>query len=305
MKGAISAVLSALQDYSIGKALNSPRVLIKSDRGTYRVMAASVESIQAVGAKQGYWVSEFSGDRESIMSSELITLYDSEKGNISALFNSHYINQVRTGAISAVSIDYMSNKNSKIVGLLGSGLHAKAQIEALLQVRKVDLIKVFSRNESRRKEFSILMNEEVDANIIPVGSSREAVSDSDIVLDATTAKEPIIKGEHLKDGCHISSISGSINGTRQLDTNAYEKINKFVVDSKEQAALDKTGDIFWPVENGLLQLDDVCEISEVISRKTRARISTADITYFKSCGMALFDIAVAKWILDRISLHSD
>lgn len=301
IEGAISAVKCGLFDYDHGKAKNSPRILINSDNGTYRFMAASVEPMGVVGAKQGYWVSEFSGNKDSIMSSELITLYDSKKGNIVALFNSHYINQVRTGAISAISIGYMSNKKSKVAALLGTGLHARTQIKAMLLVRKFELIKVFSRNERKREEFCSQMNEEVDAEITPVNSSREAIIDSDVIVDATTAREPIIDGKYLKEGCHISSISGGVNGARQLDPYTYQRIKTFSVDSKEQAQLDQTGDVMWPIDQGILQLSDVREISEIVSGNVEARRSEADITYFKSCGMALFDIAVAKWILDEIS----
>ncbi|MDG6905964.1 MAG: ornithine cyclodeaminase family protein [Nitrososphaerota archaeon] len=294
----IQALESALIEYSRGTAKNILRELVESAKGTFRTMSALIEGEGVVGTKQGFLASEFQGSKADSMSSEITSLYDIHTGKLLALINSHYMNQLRTAAVGAISIKHLSNSSSANVGLLGSGLHAKSQLKACLAVRNIELVKVYSRSKENRESFCEKIEQDVQrtVKVQPVSTADEALSESDIVIEATTARSPVVLGKSLKEGAHVTSISGGRGRTRQIDDTTIKRASLFAVDSKDQMLKDLSGDLVEPIENGILTWDSIVEISDIISKKRAGRRSEKDITVFKTAGMALFDIAAAKCI---------
>ena len=301
IQDAVEAIEQAYVEYSQGKAKNLPRSTIESKEGFFRFMSACIPSMGVVGSKQGFWASEYRGKKESAMSSEIISLYDLHSGSLLALINSHYINQIRTGAAGAISVKHLSNEDASIVGVIGSGLHARTQILGTCAVRDVEKIKIYSRNKEKREEFCKLIGSEIGKELIPADSSEEAIKGSQIILEATTSRSPVVNGKYLSAGCHICSVSSGYLGARQLDDETIRKANLVSVDSRDQVLVDGTGDILEPVVAGITSWKNIVEIADIISRKLPGRLNERDITVFKSCGMALFDIAAGKKMLEVCS----
>ncbi len=298
----IDSIELAMSEYSKGNAKNLLRNKLESKHGTYRVMSALIEKMGVVGTKQGFWVSEFIGERSGPSSSEIISLYEVDSGRLTGLINSHYLNRLRTGAVGAISIKYLSNPSSAHLGLLGSGLHARTQALSCCAVRDIELVKVYSRNMERRDSFCKSMSQELGprTNVLAVSSLEEALRESDVIIEATTATSPVVLGKELNRGVHVTSISGGPNRSRQIDDEAISMADLFVVDSKEQLIADMSGDVVEPIERGLLNPNSIVEIADIVSKKVEGRKSKEDVTLFKTTGMALFDIAAAKCVYDRI-----
>lgn len=189
---AIEVIEDALRDGSGDTAKIIPRFTIRTSNGTYRTMAASVPRMNVVGSKQGFFTSpDLKSDKKSVMSGELTSLYDIQSGALLALINSHYLNEARTGASAAVGTKYLSNPDSKILGMIGSGLQAKTQLIAHCCVRKIEQVKVYSRDKEHRESFCDNVRSLVDVKeIFPVSSPEEACQDSDIVVEATSPQPP-------------------------------------------------------------------------------------------------------------------
>ncbi|MCL4519390.1 MAG: ornithine cyclodeaminase family protein, partial [Thaumarchaeota archaeon] len=300
---AIQVIEDALRDCSGEAAKVIPRFAIRTPNGTYRTMAASVPGMNVVGSKQGFFTSpDPKSDKQSVMSGELTSLYDIKSGALLALVNSHYLNEARTGASAAVGTKYLSNPDSKNLGIIGSGLQAKTQLIAHCCVRKIEKVKVYSRRKERRESFCESVRSLVNVNeIVPVSSPEEACQDSDIVVEATSSTTPVFDGKSLKQGTHVTAIGTGIRGARTLDDVSVHRASVFALGSKEQALIDGLGDVFHPIMSGFLEWSKVVEIGDVVCGKVPGRQSSKDITLFKSNGSALYDVAVGKLVYDSLT----
>lgn len=266
-------------------------------------MSAAILTKNVAGSKQGVWSSDIKSDKKSAMMGELVSLYDLTTGDLLAVINSHYLNEIRTGASGAVGTKYLSNSDSCVIGLLGSSYQARTLLLCTSVVRRIEEVKVYSRSESNREEFCRKMRDELDFRIRPVASSLEAVQGSDIVLEATSSKVPVFDGGVLKNGCHVTAVGSGFNGASTIDEVAVRRSKRMFVLSKEQAQLEKLGDVLNPLLHGFIGWADVFEISDLIAKKVQGRVTHEDVTVYKANGIALADLAVAKLVYDIVFLR--
>lgn len=302
MPEVIHAIEKALVDYSDGFAESLPRMRISTQTGTYRIMPAMIMRENLVGSKQGFWTSDTRAGRNLVMNGELTSLYDLQSGELLALINSHYLNQFRTAAAAAVGIKYLSKNDSRIVGLLGSGLQARTQIQGICSVRDaIKEIRVYGRSKENRQRFCNEMKGTVSPDIYPVSTAEDAIREADIAIEATSAKEPVFDGKQLKEGCHVVSIGTGQEGARTIDDETIRRASLIAVSSKKQAISEGMTEIMIPIRNGSIGWSKVVEIGDIVSGKTRGRISNTEITVNKVNGIGLFDIAAGKVIYDILS----
>ncbi|MDG7000856.1 MAG: ornithine cyclodeaminase family protein, partial [Nitrososphaerota archaeon] len=300
MSDAILAIESALVDYSNKLATVLPRAMIKAPDGLYRVMSASLPSKGVVGSKQGFRVSEQKGDKSASYASEIVSIYDFHSGELLAIVKSHSIDEFRTAAASAIGAKYLSRRNSSVVGLLGSGLHAGPQIDALATVTKIRKVKVFSRNPTNREKFCMEMSKKLGLDFTPAANSDEAVRNSDIIVEATTSATPVFNGALIAPGTHVTSIGGGYGGMRQLDDETIRRASLVVVGSKQEILAEGSADILQPIITGARRWDEIVEIADVVSHKCVGRKDDSDITVYKSLGMGLYDVALASLVFDKL-----
>ncbi|MCL4519785.1 MAG: ornithine cyclodeaminase family protein [Thaumarchaeota archaeon] len=297
---AIRAIEEVLTDYASGAAVNIPRIAIKGENSTYRIMSGAMLSKNIAGTKQGIWSSDIKSDKKLAMMGELVTLYDMTSGELLALVNSHYLNEIRTGASGAVGTKYLSNKESCRIALLGSSHQARTLLLCTSLVRQIDEVKVYSRTEKNRDEFCKKIRDELPVKVRSVASSSEAVKDSDIILEATSSKTPVFDGSELKSGSHVTAIGTGFNGASTIDEAAVKRSGRMFVLSKEQARSEKLGDVLNPLRHGIIDWDDVFEISDLIVGKVKGRASLDDITLYKANGIALIDLAIAMFVYECV-----
>lgn len=304
MKDAIQADKDAMEFYSKGETNIPLRINIdvpnKSGQSLY--MPGYVEGANALGIKI---VSIYPGNskkgKESVLAS--VILLDDETGEVCSIIDGTYLTRLRTGAVAGLATDILATKDSKIFALFGTGGQAETQLEAILNVRAIEEVRVYSRNKEKRDSFVKAMNERFSgvfqAKIISSRSPAEAVIDADIITVATTSKSPVFDGKLIKKGVLVNGIGSYTPEMQEIDEYILMNANKIYMDTKE-GVLSESGDFITPIKNGnLLESDLTGEIGEVIIGKIESRENDEEIIVFKSVGTAVLDVVIAKQIYDK------
>ncbi|HYL10327.1 MAG TPA: ornithine cyclodeaminase family protein [Candidatus Acidoferrales bacterium] len=226
----------------------------------------------------------------------LVPLYRTETGELAALIEADFMGQMRTGAASGVATKYLARQDARTAGIVGTGWQARAQLEAVATVRKLQSARAYGRNPERRQKFCAEMSAKLGIPVTPAASAEEAVRGADIVATATTASHPVVSGVHLSPGAHVNAIGANFASKRELDDEVIRRARLIVVDSIEQSR-QEAGDLMLPFGGDIARWSAVRELSEIVTGKTSGRTSDTDITLFKSNGIAVWDVAVAERVL--------
>jgi len=267
-----------------GRAINVPRINLRSDHARLALMAAVVPPLGVMGFKAYSWSAE--GLRF------LVHLYDAQSGRLLSVMEADKLGQMRTGAASGVATNYLARPNASVLGIYGSGWQARSQVMAIAAVRPLRLVKAYSPHRERLHAFCREMAEALGLEVRPLDEPREVASGSDIVVTATNSPTPVLRGEWLAEGVHINAIGSGFPDQRELDEAAVRGASLIVVDCKEQAKYE-SGDLLPLINAGSLTWDDLHELADIIVSKIPSRQSEGEITLFKSHGIALWDIATA------------
>jgi alanine dehydrogenase len=288
---ALEAVEQGLRKMALDEAHNIPRARVQTDHAMLHLMGAAAKSLGAMGAKV-YATSRKGGARF------ILPLFDGKTGELLSIMQADYLGQVRTGAASGIATKDMAREDSTEVGLFGSGKQARTQAIAVCKVRRVRQIQVYSPNEERRKQFAAEMSEICQVEVVPVARPEQAGVEKDIVITATTSREPVLMGSWLAQGTHVNAVGSNFLGKAELDPAAVRRFATVVVDSKEQARIE-AGDFQQPLEDGSLHWTEVRELGQVIVGRFPGRKHAEDVTLFKSLGIAIEDVAVAARVYAR------
>ncbi len=290
MERAIERVEESFRAWAKGEALNRPRQRIFLPGVSLHTMAAAWPVENLLGMKI-YTVSR-SGFRF------LVLLYDAASGELLALMEADQLGRIRTGAASGVATKFLARADASRVGLVGSGRQARTQLEAVTIVRKISEAKVYSRDPAKRAKFSSEMSSRLGLPVSAASSAKEAASFGDIVITATNASDPVIRGEWLKPGAHVNAIGANMADRREVDDQALQRAALIAVDSLEQAKIE-AGDLIQgePAIPGGWQ--SVVELKDIVAGNRPGRKSESEITLFKSTGVALWDVAAAGYVYRR------
>jgi len=296
MPEAMEIVESAFCDYALGQATLLPRMseTLPGTAGMFRVLGAYLPRQGMFGSKT---LTGFPGRRLDGEVYFTILLFETATGALKSVVSTNYLTGLRTGAASGVAAKYLALPNAHTLGMVGAGVQAWHQAEALCAVRDVHTAKVFSRDRQKSEKFAARMAQAFSIDAVVVNSAEEAVRESDLVVAATTASEPVIQGAWLMPGAHVSGIGANTRTKRELDASCFA-VAKIVADSREQA-IAESGDLREAVESGAITADAVyAELGEVCAGQKPGRTSEDEITIFKSIGVALQDISVAAYLFD-------
>lgn len=303
MKDAVDAVKESFSIYSQGKSVVPLRVNIdvKKHEGQSLFMPGYVEDLDSIGIKiVSVFPKNVEKGRPSVPAQML--LLDGTTGEVCCIMDGTYLTQLRTGAASGAASDVLAIKDAKVAALFGAGGQAICQLEAILAVRKIKKVKVYSRNARKLAEFVKKANVELKnygALIVSAESPEEAVKDADIITAVTTATKPVFPGGLVKKGAHINGVGSYTRDMQELDEYIVKEADKVFVDSKE-AVLAEAGDFIKPIEKGLIDENKIDgELGEVIFGKINGRENDEEITLFKTVGIAVQDVVTAYKIYKK------
>lgn len=303
MGEAIAAVEKAFTDYYLNKSRVPLRTRIHCDQanGDVLFMPAYMGDLGGVGIKI---VSVFPNNTKKGKPtiSAVIILNNAETGEPLAIMDAAYLTALRTGAASGVATKHLANQQASKLALFGTGGQALKQLEAILEVRSVQEVSVFDLDQNRIREFIKLSKEELhrfNFEIKAANNPHEAVRDADIVVTATTSSKPVFSGDDLKLGVHINGIGAYTPEMQEIDEITVCRATKIVVDSFE-AAFKEAGDLVIPIEKGRISKGDIYSVlGKITCGEIPGREKKEEITFFKSVGIAIQDIAVAKLVYEN------
>jgi ornithine cyclodeaminase/alanine dehydrogenase-like protein (mu-crystallin family) len=280
----MEAVEDGLRKLALDEAQNVPRARSQTDHVMLHTMSAAAKTLGVLGYK-----SYATTKKQSFF---LCSLFDGKSGSLVALLQADYLGQMRTGAASAVATQYMARPDAAEIGVFGSGKQARTQLLGVCRVRKIRRAQVYSPNDEHRRAFAHEMSERCQIDVEPVPRPEMAAQDKDIVITATTSRDPVLNGHWLAEGTHINAIGSNFLVKAEIDSVGVRRCDSIVVDSKDQARLE-AGDFVQPLEEGSIHWADIHELGQVIVGRYTGRAHLQDVTLFKSLGIAIEDLAVA------------
>jgi alanine dehydrogenase len=289
MPSTLEAVEAVLRARAEGRATNRARRRVALPRSGLNFMAAGAPDIGALGLK-AYSVGR-TGARFYTM------LFDPEGGELLSIMQSDKLGQMRTGAASGVATKYLARKDANTLGLYGAGWQAESQLEAIAAVRDLERVIVYSRREESRKLFAEKMSERLGMEIETTHAADEPAA-QDIIVTATSSREPVLLGEWLRPGAHVNAAGSNFLFKSEIDREVVRRASFVCVDSHEELGLE-AGDLVQPLETGLILPEAVYELGQVIAGQVEGRRGPEDITLFASQGLALEDVAAARVVYDR------
>jgi ornithine cyclodeaminase/alanine dehydrogenase len=228
-----------------------------------------------------------------------ILLNDPQTGRLLAIMEGGYLTALRTGAASGVAAKYLARRDSKVVGVIGTGVQARTQIWAMTEVlRNIAKVKAYDVSPGRVEGFAKDISQKLGLDVETVETSKQCVENSDLIVVASTSRVPVLDGNWLTKGAHVNSIGVSGPEGRELDDTTIKKA-KIVVDTKE-GVLAETGDLIVPIKRGVISQENIyAELHEIVGGKKPGRTSDDEVTCWKAVGMAIEDAAVAKLVYDK------
>ena len=284
MQMALDAVEEAFRLQGTKEADNAPRRRCRLAHGLLHVMSASLPTLGLAGLKS---YTSIEG-----RTTFHVLLYSGEDGRLLAVIESNLLGQMRTGAASGIATKYMARANASRVGIFGTGFQARSQLVAVLAVRPVETILAYGRNQARCEQFCREMTETLGIRVMPASSPEQAAKEVDIVITATTSKEPVFKGEWLAAGTHINAVGSNHPRRREIDVETVSRSACVVVDSIEQSMIE-AGDLLSAAEADAFYWEDARELGLVVIGDFPGREDDREITLFKSTGVAFEDVAFA------------
>jgi ornithine cyclodeaminase/alanine dehydrogenase-like protein (mu-crystallin family) len=223
-------------------------------------------------------------------------LIEGETGEILAIIKAPKIMRMRVASVGAVGAKYLSKKNSRIAGVIGTGKVGRAQIEAISKIRNIE--KIYAHSGRRKdKKYAHDIEKRLGIDIKAVEKIEDAVTNADILVTATNSTTPIIKGEYLNEGLHISAFGADCPLKIELDHTVFTKTDKIVIDSEQSL---HTGELRVPIEEGVLSPNDIHgNIGEVVAGVIPGRENSTEITIFKNMGMTLPYVTINALLYEK------
>lgn len=304
MDDLIAAMETALDQFSGGGVRQPLRSVVDIGDGHafYGVMPAYITRPPALGTKL---VSVYHSNAALGLPSHLATivLLDPETGELQAVMDGRYITEARTAAVSAASAKHLARSDARVLAVLGSGVQARSHIEALTRVRPFEEVRVWGRDAGRVRA---LLDElaphfvQGPARLVAAASAHAAADGADVIALVTASREPVLTRASVRDGAHICAVGACRPDQREMDTALVRDACVFV-DSRV-GALAEAGDLVIPIREGAIDASHIAgEIGDVFGGRTPGRRNAAEITIFKSLGMAVEDVAAARLAFERAS----
>jgi len=224
-----------------------------------------------------------------------VLLHDGTTGELLVIANASAITAIRTAAVSAVATRALARPGSTVLLIVGTGVQARSHLESLSHVMNLEEVRVVGRNLERAEKFA---SELADSRFPchPMASVEDALKGSDVIVTATSSREPVLRGAWLEPGMHLNLVGSSVKGSREVDGPAIAAGRLFV--DRRESTENESGDFLSAVAEGAIGLDHiVAELGDVLAGGECGRESEEEITIFKSLGLAIEDLASAEHLL--------
>ena len=225
-----------------------------------------------------------------------VLLFDGETGTPRALLDASAVTEIRTAAVSGVATRLLAREDARELAILGSGVQARSHLEAMAKVRPFARARVWSRTPEHAGAFAA--EAAAPFPVEAVATAEEAVRGADVVVTATSSREPVVRHEWLAPGAHVNAVGSSIPTARELDADTVADAALFA-DTRE-SMVNEGGDYLFAVsERGIGPEHIRAELGELLIGEREGRRAADELTVFKSLGIAVEDLAAAELVYAR------
>ena len=260
-----------------------PRERVVLDDGVFAVMSCVDVELGYAGVKSYAWLADGTAF--------VVVLFSLEHARLEAVIEADRLGQLRTAAASAVAATHLARAGAASLGVIGCGRQAASHVAALrIALPSLAHVVAYCRDERRLAEFC-------RAHDCEAAESHREAAEQDVVVTATTSRDPVVRGEWLRGGALVLAIGANEPSWRELDNVVLERASFVCCDSREQSRRE-AGDLIEPVERGVLDWLEVHELREVVTGEVQGRASDDDIVVFKSNGLAAWDLAAGARVIE-------
>ncbi len=300
MESCIGLMEDAFNALTNSRALQPLRSLmwLPDKTGLLGMMPAYAADLGMMGIKV---ISAFSGNRKFGLPSHqgAILLFESVHGQLLSIVDADEITAIRTAAVSGLATKLLARDTDSTLAILGSGTQARQHVEAMLCVRKIDSIKIWSRDFGNADQLAGEISKKHNMSAVAMQDAKDAVTDADIICTTTASPTPLVLGEWIKKGAHINAVGSCTPNTREFDTAAV--VNSKLYTDRYESIYNEAGDFLIPKKEGAIDDSHVKgELGEVMKGTKKGREAADEITFFKSLGIAIEDIYAAAHVYKTI-----
>lgn len=224
-----------------------------------------------------------------------VMVFDEQHGTPVAIADACAITEIRTACASAAATDLLANADSQILAILGSGAQARTHLAAMLCIRPIKEVHIWSYHNEHAEVFADKMSNQYNIPFYVHPTVESAVKNADIVCSVCRTKAPIIKSEYIAPGTHINAVGTCNPFYREIDSRLAAK-SRFFVDQIE-ACKEESGDFLIPLKEGLIDESHIIgTIGGILCNRAPARQTESEITIFDSLGLAVEDLICADYL---------
>jgi alanine dehydrogenase len=289
MADAVAAMESAFREQGEGQVTQPQRLNTRAGKGWLRLGPAVLEGSGWMGLK-AMNLCPGQGVRY------LVLLYTVADGALRAIMDAQHLTTLRTGGTSAVATRYLARPEPTTVGVLGSGVEARAQLEAMHALGLARAARVWSPTAANRERFARELGDRLGIPITPTADNRAAVDGCGLVVAAVRSPDTVLLGEWLEPGVHVNSVGTARPDQREIDPAVFTRAAVVAVDTRE-GVFGEAGDAI--AARDVIDPEAVSELSDVVTGRAPRRTDPRQITLFKSVGTAVQDVALAALVYER------
>lgn len=295
-KDCIELMKDALTGLESGKYAQPPRLItIMPNTAKFGFMPAYVGDY--FGAKV---LSAFAPNMGTKYPSHIgyVMLFESAHSTVAGLIDAGSITEIRTGAVSAAATDVCARKDAHRLALIGAGAQARSHLAAIREVRQITAVTVYDLFPQASERFAEQMQQKYDIPVTVCESVQEAVKDADIICTVTPSKDPLLTAAMVKPGTHINAVGTFTPATREVSSDLVAASRLY--SDQTEATKRESGEYLIPLKEGLITEDHIVgSIGEVLLGKAPGRTDDSQITIFDALGLAIEDVACAKYVYER------
>ncbi len=292
---AIKDVKLVLDDFRNDKLVEANRIVLPASDSSSMLYMPCISTAQNVSIIKTVSIFPENADLPTTQGNILVS--NLEDGRHIASLEASYLTRLRTGAMTAIATEKLARKDSKVLGVIGTGRMAFEQVLGVLEVRSIKKILLFNRTRSKAETFKEdLRDFGVDLDVEVKGEVDDLVVESDIINCATQSKTPVFDGSKLQKGTHINGVGSFTPEMIEMDMETVKSADQIYLDDMN-GAKEEAGEIIKAVGKGIISWDDIKGTLADIYDKDHLRDSDEEITLYKCVGAGYFDLAVANGVM--------
>ncbi|GID45462.1 ornithine cyclodeaminase [Actinoplanes capillaceus] len=223
----------------------------------------------------------------------VVTLFDPDSGEPLAVVNASAVTEIRTAAVSALATDVLARPDARVLTVFGAGVQARAHLHALRPLRPFTEIRIVGRTPAAAERLA-----EAEPGTVPFTDPAAAAAGADVIVTATTSADPVLFAEWVSPGAHVNAVGSSIPTAAELDPHLLAAAT--LVADRRESLLNESGDYLRAAAAGLIDPGHVHgELGEILTGRVPGRTRPGEITVFKSLGLAIEDVIVARHLYEQ------